>query len=195
MTVKIHITLILLFLYNFFIGKIELIFMTYMFIVMHELSHMIVALLLSVDIKEIELMPVGVNAKYDGNISTLKELLISLAGPLASMFFAIIYNNELYYMINFCIVIFNLIPIYPLDGGRILRVILTCLFGKKKGYGISTYITNFLIFIFILFALFIAAFYKNFFFLLIGMYMLKIAREEIKKEKIMSLINYLQTDK
>lgn len=195
MIVKIHLTLILILLYNFFIGKIELIFMSYMFIIMHELSHMIVALLLNVDIAEISLMPVGVNAKYVGKISMLKELLISIAGPIASIFFAFIYNNKLYFMINICIVIFNMIPIYPMDGGKILRVILMCLFGEKKGRNISTYITNFLIVILILISLFIAAYYRNFFFLIISTFILKISKEEIKKERIMSIINYLQTDK
>lgn len=195
MTIKIHLTLILLILYNLFFGKIESLFMCYMFIVMHELSHMIVALLLNVDIEEISLMPMGVCAKYKGKISLLKEFIISISGPIASMLIAILYNNKIYYLINICIVIFNMIPIYPFDGGRILRVLLKIIFGEKVGQKISTYLTNILVIGIVLIAIFIAAYYKNFLLLIMSMYIYKISKDEIKKDKIIRAINYLQMDK
>lgn len=195
MIVKIHLTLILMFLYNYFFGKLETLFICYMFIIMHELSHMIVALLLKIDIEEICLMPVGVNAKYLGRISPLKELIISISGPIGSLIFAFLYNNKIYYLINICIVIFNIIPIYPLDGGRVLRVLLKFIFGDKIGQNISTYLTNILVIIFLLVGIFIAAYYKNFFFLIVSIYIYRISKNEIKKDKIIRAINYLQTDK
>ena len=86
MSLKIHITLILILIYNYFFSDIKLFIMFYMFVVMHELSHAIVALLLKVDIKELEFTPFGVCAKYENNISDLKELIISASGPLFSIF-------------------------------------------------------------------------------------------------------------
>lgn len=195
MIIKIHITLILLILYNLFFGKIESLFICYMFIVMHELSHMIVALLLNVDIEEISLMPMGASAKYKGGISLLKELIISIAGPIASLIIAFLYNNKTYFLINVFIVIFNMIPIYPFDGGRILRVILKIIFGKKVGKNISTYITNVLVIGIFLVGIFVAAYYKNFFVLIMSLYIFRISKNEIEKDKIISAINYLQTDK
>ena len=194
MYIKIYISLIFLLIYNFFIGKLELFIMFYSFVVMHELSHMIIALLLNVDIIELSLLPVGLNAKYTGEISLIKEFLISIAGPIASLFFAYIYDNKIYFIINICILIFNIIPIYPLDGGRILRVILKILFGDKVGKNISTYLTNVLLIIFLLFSIFIAAYLKNFIFLIMTLYMFKISKKEIHKEKIIDLINYLQIE-
>ena len=70
------------------INYILTLIMFYMFVVMHELSHAIVALLLKVDIKELEFTPFGVCAKYENNISDLKELIISASGPLFSIFLA-----------------------------------------------------------------------------------------------------------
>lgn len=194
MIIKIHITLIIFFAYNLFFGKIESLFMVYMFIIMHELVHMIVALFLNVNIEQIEFMPTGVCAKYSGKISLVKELLISIAGPIASLLFAVLYNNKIYYVINIGIIIFNMIPIYPMDGGRILRCLLKIFFGKKIGYRISTYLTNILVVIFVLFSIFVAAYYKNFFFLIMSLYIIKISKQEIEKDKIMSIINYLQID-
>ena len=166
-----------------------------MFIIMHELSHMVVALLLKIDIEEISFMPVGVNAKYLGRISPLKELIISISGPIGTLIFAFLYNNKIYYLINICIVIFNMIPIYPLDGGRVLRVLLKFILGDKIGQNISTYLTNILVIIFLLVGIFIAAYYKNFFFLIVSIYIYRISKNEIKKDKIIRAINYLQTDK
>lgn len=194
MSLKIHVTLILILIYNYFFSDVKLFIMCYMFIVMHELSHAIVALLLKVDIKEFEFTPFGVCAKYENNISDLKELIISVSGPLFSIFFAYSYGNKIYFIINILITIFNLLPIYPLDGGRILRVILNLIFGHKKGKIISTYFTNILLILFLIVSIFIAVCYKNFFFLAMCFYMLKLSKSEIKKDEILRAINYLQND-
>ena len=74
--------------------------------------------------------------------NTIKKFIIAISGPLANlciMFLAIILNlhsNIIY--ANLIIVIFNLIPIYPLDGGRILKVILR----EKNNFQQTSYIIN-----------------------------------------------------
>lgn len=124
MSIKIHIYLILMSAYMFAIGKIETFAYFYLFVIMHELSHILIALTLKVDVKEIDLLPIGITAKYEKNNSLVRELIISLAGPLASFLFAYIFKNETYKIMNFAIALFNLVPIYPLDGGRIVRCFL-----------------------------------------------------------------------
>lgn len=194
MSLKIHITLILVLVYNYFFSDIKLFIMFYMFAIMHELSHAVVALLLRIDIKEFEFTPFGVCVKYENNLSDLKELIISVSGPVFSMILACLYGNKIYFIINILITIFNLLPVYPLDGGRVLRVILKFIFGYKKGKIISTYLTNLILILFLFVSIFIAAYYKNFFFLAMCFYMLKLSKSEIKKDEILRAINYLQND-
>lgn len=55
MTLKIYISLIFILLYNYFFGNLKLFIMFYLFILMHEFSHIIVAILLNVDVQEISL--------------------------------------------------------------------------------------------------------------------------------------------
>lgn len=195
MVLKIHITLLLALLYNLYIGKKEIFFIAYLFVVMHELAHMIMALLLKVDIEEITLLPFGTTAKYKGKINIVNEFLIAIAGPIASYFFAFAYHNNIYLKINLLILIFNLLPIYPLDGGRMIKTFLIAILGQKKGNQMNTYLSRISIFFLLFFAMFMFVRYQNISFLLLSLYVLKIHQEEIEKDKIRFIINYLQIDK
>lgn len=195
MTLKVHVSLLLALLYNLYFGKKDIFFIAYMFIIMHELAHMIVALILNIDIAEITLLPFGATAKYKGKISLKQEFLISIAGPIASLFFAYIYHNNTYLKINLLIFIFNMLPIYPLDGGRILKVFFVIIFGRKLGNELNKYFEIFILIIIFLLSLYFLIMLKNCSLLLITLYVFKIKHEEIKKEKILSIINYLQIEK
>lgn len=192
MVLKIHISLLLMLAYNFLWGNINIFFASYLFIIMHELSHMIVALLLNIDILEMQLTCFGVVAKYKGSISLIKEFFISVAGPIATLIYSYIYKDNLYFYINMCILAFNMLPIYPFDGGRILKVLVISVFGRKNGNLISSYITNIMIIFLFVLSVFVAVYFRHFYVLLISLYIMKLAKREIKKDKIINLINYLQ---
>ncbi len=192
MAIKIHIYLFLMMAYMFAIGKLEVFFVYYIFAIMHEIAHMLVSLLLKVDVCEITLLPTGVNAKYEWNVSALKEFFISLAGPLASFLFYIILENKTLASFNLIICLTNLIPIIPFDGGKIIRAILIMSFGKKVSRKIMCFITQSLLIFLIVISALLMVMNNNYYFCILTFYIYCIAKEELEKEKFYGLIDYLQ---
>ena len=89
------------------------------------------------------------------NTLCIKKAIIALAGPITNLLIAVIViiigsfnaniiNTYLYQIIiysNFLIAIFNLIPIYPMDGGRIINETIKLFYGNKVAYKL-TYIIS-----------------------------------------------------
>lgn len=134
-----------------------------LFSILHEIGHIIVALILKMKPEKLEIMPLGISVSFSANNTNQdekklnkKETVIALAGPITSLVlafinvkidFKIISQNYAVYS-NLLILFFNLIPIYPLDGGRILKGILnTRLDSLKTNYLINkiSYITMIII--------------------------------------------------
>lgn len=183
-------------------GKLDLFLYYYAFSIMHEFAHVIVSLLLGIDIKEIVFLPVGVNAKYIGVNSAIKELIISLAGPIASLLFAIILKDKTFSYMNICIAIFNLIPIYPMDGGRIIKALITMVLSffyenekaKIKAQKVCNGITKICLIIVMGISLLSVFYYQNYYMFILTLYIVYISKEEIEKERIFEIFNYLQKD-
>jgi len=113
-------------------------------VLIHEISHVIMALALGVKVKEIELLPFGGQAKIEDftGLEPDYEIYIALAGPLISLSVAGVFYFlqaritssylPLFININLWLGIFNLCPALPMDGGRILRALLSQAIGYKK---------------------------------------------------------------
>lgn len=101
----------------------------------HECAHMMVAKCFRYPIDGVVIYPFGLCARmrYIGMGHVGKELLIILAGPLTHLCFPLLFHMlaEMHiisyvYMdylcqMNYSILIFNLLPVYPLDGGRVVQ--------------------------------------------------------------------------
>lgn len=145
---KIFIFLILF----YFTKQIETYAMIMIFAIIHELGHLLAGLLLGMKPEKLEIMPYGVSISFKlfpkdynnkigrGNILELKKIFVALAGPITNLIVILIFLhinvgiflNLIIIYVNILLILFNLIPIYPLDGGRILKAILHILFGKRR---------------------------------------------------------------
>lgn len=135
----------------YFTNQIEIYTMIMLFALIHEIGHLLMGLLIGMKPEKIELMPFGVSISFKikveeynkkikkGNLLEIKKMVVALAGPLTNFIIIIITNNlkiDIFKSLmiiytNFLIMIFNLLPIYPLDGGRILKGILHINFGIR----------------------------------------------------------------
>lgn len=110
-------------------------------VVVHEFGHCVMATLVHVKVKSVTIYPFGGITKLDTFLSLdiEKELLVAMGGVLLQYCFYLLigylyyihcireYTFSLYTMYNSSIIFFNLLPIYPLDGGKIVYLLL-CLF-------------------------------------------------------------------
>ncbi|MEE9367439.1 MAG: site-2 protease family protein [Pontiella sp.] len=99
-------------------------------VALHELGHSVVARAKGGYIHEIVLYPFGGAAKIS-NIPKrpIDEIMVALAGPAVSLVLAIIFHQweltRFLGYLNGMLFLFNLLPVFPMDGGRVLRAGLT----------------------------------------------------------------------
>lgn len=112
-------------------------------VVLHELGHSLTAMRFGVGVRRILLMPIGGMAEFDSiPRQPSRELLITLAGPAVNFVIAGLLwfyvrtlpdNGPQYsadgffgtlFLWNLMMGCFNLLPAFPMDGGRILRALL-----------------------------------------------------------------------
>lgn len=108
-------------------------------IIVHELGHVIVASILKYKVNKIIIFPFGGIVKLDTIVNTdiYKDLLISISGIIMQIIYFFIiyilydkgiireYIYNLFVLYNSSMLIFNLLPIIPLDGFKIINLLLS----------------------------------------------------------------------
>jgi len=130
-----------------FMGAVTAV-MLFVSVLLHELGHSVVALRYKIPVRSITLFLFGGVAQIGAEPpSAIAEFLIASAGPLVSLILAVLFYaaqplvggiepllglaKYLAY-INLALVLFNLIPGYPLDGGRVFRAIVWAITGNMR---------------------------------------------------------------
>ncbi|MBQ9024483.1 MAG: hypothetical protein IJ105_04600 [Bacilli bacterium] len=147
---KLHIntyTIILIFL-AFLAGLFKEIIIISIIIIIHEFGHFYALNKYSWNVKRIDIFPFGGITKTDDKIDKplKEELIISIMGPLfQEILFIIIlifykynimdtYFYKLFKDYNITMLFFNLMPIIPLDGSKILNILLNKIFNFRISY-------------------------------------------------------------
>jgi Zn-dependent protease len=131
-------------------------------VVLHELGHALTARYFGIRTRDITLYPIGGVARLERlSEKPVEELLIALAGPavnvvIAALLFPLVvmlslpaglmafWGTALGFILvnllitNLLLVGFNLLPAFPMDGGRVLRAILEMPLGRLRATEIAT---------------------------------------------------------
>jgi len=136
-------------------------------VVLHEFGHALSARYYGVGTKDITLSPIGGIARLNRMPEKpLQEFVVAIAGPLVNVFIAIVLGLGLWlfgphilpvadsnlaeafakgsnfipflFVLNITMVLFNLLPAFPMDGGRMLRSLLALKFGRVRATKIAS---------------------------------------------------------
>lgn len=141
---------------------------TFCCVLLHEFGHALTARRYGVPTRDIVLYPIGGVARLEYMPQKpMQELVVAIAGPLVNIAIAILLSPVFYYavsgiqergfpanesdfigdyfwflpmllIINVGLAIFNLIPAFPMDGGRVFRALLSSKLGRRKATRIAT---------------------------------------------------------
>lgn len=182
-------------------------------VLLHELAHSFVARRMGIGVSRITLFIFGGVAQVDEELKTPRqELLVSIAGPAMSVLLsavfgalAIVLRNrwgttipglclERVAQVNLVLAIFNMIPGFPLDGGRILRSLLwmgwsdrvrstrvASAFGQVVGYGLAG--------VGLLEGIALSSPWLGIFYLGMGLLLVSVARGTYKREMVQATLD------
>ncbi|MBQ4518573.1 MAG: hypothetical protein II997_08330 [Clostridia bacterium] len=129
---------------SYLAGGLYTLLTAYSVVAIHELFHLFAALLVRERVGTIIIMPFGITVRLSKSLirNTYKEIFIAASGPVANVLMLCLspllaryYGNTslsliLFNTLNWAVLLMNLLPCLPLDGGRIVKALLT----RKIGY-------------------------------------------------------------
>ena len=189
MKIKVDLKIFLIIILYILTQNIEVFAMSFIFILLHELGHAITGIILGLKIKKININVFGLSIEFEnyGKERINNKIIIDMAGPainIISFIVAVIFKNKEIAYINILLAIINLLPIYPLDGGRILKNLLLKKHNYKQVVGYTEKISKNTLIIITAVSSLVILYIKNFGIFLVIIYLWSIALKEWKKNQI-----------
>ncbi len=136
------------------IGKTSEVLIVYASVLLHECAHLAVCKKLKVPTLYMAITPYGMELKLKRLATPTEQIKISLAGPLLNLFlflggFLLLIKGVQHHLLsfftsaNFILMIFNLLPCSPLDGGEIFKSLMSKKYGILNSYKIHYRISKF----------------------------------------------------
>lgn len=121
----------------------------YLVVLAHEFGHVYAGSFFGIKVPTIWLSAIGGAAVSEGDFeSPQAEFVTALGGPMVNVFMLALAIPWVSYplvqtfaIVNTFLLVFNLVPAFPMDGGRLLRATLWCVFGKKQATQICVVIS------------------------------------------------------
>lgn len=189
------------------IWAVLFVLMLFICVTLHELGHALAAKLYHIQTKDITLLPIGGVARLEKMPEKPgQELIVALAGPAVNVVIAMLlymflnitrlstdisvitHINAGNFLISLAIInlwlaLFNLIPAFPMDGGRVLRALLSFRFSRVLATQIAARIAQWLAILFVF-----TGFFYNPFLIFIGLFVFLGATVETEQVQILSAI-------
>lgn len=173
MRVRIDLKILIFLVILHFTNQIRIYLILMLFCIIHEIGHILAGLILKMKPEKLEIMPFGLSISFYKEINNkktnIKEICVAIAGPIVSLILVILCRyidlkfitvQEAVYS-NILILLFNLIPIYPLDGGRIIKGILHISLGEDISESIMEKVSKITLVILTLISSIAVYYYKN----------------------------------
>jgi stage IV sporulation protein FB len=203
MTIKINLKIFLFAIIFYFTKQIQIYAILMFFAFCHEMGHLLCGVIVGLKPKSLKIMPLGLCVEFSvlpkeynkktikANQFQIKKIFIAMAGPITNiviifvtLLFKNMIDNTMFMEIictNMLIALFNLLPIYPLDGGRIIKSCIYIICGRKKAINCTYYISNTAMIIITSISSIAIYYYKNIAILFIIMYLWGMVAIENKK--------------
>ena len=137
MRIKVDVKIFFIIILYIFMQSTKIFALTFIFILLHEIGHLVTGITIGLKVKKINIHISGLSVEFEnyGKQRNANKIVVDIAGPLINIIalvIAIIIKQEEIAYINLLLAIVNLLPIYPLDGGQILRTLLRKRFTYKE---------------------------------------------------------------
>ncbi len=183
-------------------NELLMVLLVFTCVLLHEFGHALMAQRYQVRTRDITLLPLGGVARLERMPEKpVQELLVALAGPLVNLIIIVLLLPFILFgkgwpmavdlefvetngllvnlmMVNISLLVFNLLPAFPMDGGRVLRSVLAMKLKRELATRIAAYIGMAIAVVFV-----IVGFYVNPILALIGLFVFFGAGSELKTMK------------